>query len=237
MPSNSQNTQIAAVAREKAAKRLELKCIALDGHLPSEADQSWRTTPQAKPRGKPAEGECPECAVELQNLESEAHRHACTHKRAGSAKLRENSGISVTTYKGHEAAEQEELQSLLATIEERLETFSDRNYEYTFLVENNIATEHDEHLTEWVNFVEKLGIRARDFMRALKDAAQENSTRTTEQTSGGPRTNAGSEEQATGNHQPPNAQPGVQGQIVETDNGLQIATGSWEHLRCRQYLQ
>ena len=164
MPNNAQNTQTAAVAREKAAKRLELKCIALDGHLPLETVDARRITPQAKPRGKPAEGECPECVTELQNLESEAHRHTCTHRRGGTAKFGENSGISVDTYRGHEAAEQEEIRNLLVTIEERLKTLSDKNYEYTLLVESDIATEHDEHLTEWVNCVERLGRRARDFM-------------------------------------------------------------------------
>ena len=223
MPNNSQNTQAAAVAKEKAAKRLELKCLTLDSHLPSETDEAWRITPQAKPRGKPAEGECPECAIELENLESEAHRHACTHRRGGSAKLGVNNGISVATYKGHEAAEQEEIQNLLATVEERLETLSDKNYEYTFLVENDVATEHEEHLTEWVTFIGRLTRRARDFMRALKDATHNSVTPVVNQLVDGPRTNTEGREQTTGNPQPGDAQLREQERTGLINTDLQIA--------------
>ena len=230
MPNNSQTTQTAAVAREKAAKRLELKCLTLDSHLPSETDDAWRITPQAKPRGKPAEGECPQCVVELQNLESEAHRHVCTHKRIGSAKLGENSGISVSTYKGHESSEQEELRGLLATIEERLEILSDKNYEYTFLVENDTASELDDHLTEWVSFVGRLGKRARDFMRALKDSTQGTDTLALNQSAGGRRPDVRIHEENLGNGQPINTQPGVQAQTVGTNSDLQIAIDGMQSL-------
>ena len=60
IPNNSQDIQNAAIARKKAAKRLELKCLALDGHVPSETDYAWKTTPLAKPRSKPVEGEYPD---------------------------------------------------------------------------------------------------------------------------------------------------------------------------------
>ena len=122
-----------------------------------------------------------------------------------------------------QAAEQEAIRNLLATIEERLATLSDKNYEYTFLVEGDTATEHDEHLTECVNCVRRLGRRARDFMRALKDSSENMGIPVVNQSAGGSRTNAGRQEQATGNHQPTVTHPGLQEQTVDTNTDLQIA--------------
>ena len=70
MPSNSVTT--ATIAKEKAAKRLELKCTTLTGHLPWRADDRgiWLDTPRYKPSPTNEEGgECALCEAELEGLE------------------------------------------------------------------------------------------------------------------------------------------------------------------------
>ena len=61
---------VAAIAREKAAKKLEIKCLKLDSYLPEPGgtDAVVTGTPQSRPVTRPL-ADCQECVTELAQLE------------------------------------------------------------------------------------------------------------------------------------------------------------------------
>ena len=177
MPSNSVTT--ATIAKEKAAKRLELKCTTLTGHLPWRADDRgiWLDTPRYKPSPTNEEdGECALCEAELEGLEpGDRAGHVCQHVVTGRDRPRgrripEVNNVSVATFKKQEDEVIKDIKGLLSEIDERLETFSDRTLELTNLVEEQDAECHDNHLNEWIKYVEWISRRARNFTRELKNS-------------------------------------------------------------------
>ena len=78
--------------------------------------------------------------------------------------------MSVATFKKQEDEVIKDIKGLLSEIDERLETFSDRTLELTNLVEEQDAECHDNHLNEWIKYVEWISRRARNFSRELKNS-------------------------------------------------------------------
>ena len=166
----------AAIAREKAAKRHEIKCLKLDSYLPEPGgNEAIINTPQTRPVARSL-AECQECIVELEQLEAGARdNHVCNHRPdpvSTPERRQERQTLSVQSYKGHEEDTRQEIMTLLEEIEEKLDILSDKTFEFTNIAERPDAIAHDKHLDEWVKFVERLTTRARSFMRVLKEASQ-----------------------------------------------------------------
>ena len=168
---------LAAIAREKAAKRLEIKCLKLDSYLPEPGGtEVVISTPQSRPALRSL-ADCQDCIAELEQLEAGARdNYVCTHRPHATTpdSRREGQTLSVLSYKGHEEDTRQEILTLLKDIEEKLEILSDKTFEFTNIAEKPDAVAHDQHLNDWVKFVERLETRARSFLRALKDATLSN---------------------------------------------------------------
>ena len=182
MPSNNATTA-ATIAKEKAARRLELKCNTLDGHLPWRTDDRglWLEIPKYKATVDGTEGEdCTLCEAELEGLEAgERAGYVCPHVQTKRGRrVPEVNNLSVTMFKGQEDEEINDIKTLVSEVEDRLELLSDRTQELTNLVEDAVVSSHDQYLTEWGRYVEWLSRRARSFIRDLKNAKAANSINT-----------------------------------------------------------
>ena len=93
---------LAAIAREKAAKRLEIKCLKLDSYLPEPGGtEVVISTPQSRPAPRSL-ADCQDCITELEQLEAGARdNYVCTHRPQATTpdSRREGQTLSVLSYK------------------------------------------------------------------------------------------------------------------------------------------